>query len=460
MENLSRGKKMLAMLNKDLRDRFTNENKQKRKKNYDDFDSDYQPESESDSDSSPNKETTQVVEVEVHSYPKDVHSYPKSLSLPLQAKNVLPVASQAENAIAIQCCSQDKLQNSEAVTSQDNISLSQSSSQEDNSLLIVSPLIEQLIDLTMSEVSKKITKRGTVRKRQKFDTPLSVRIATKKMKKILKHEVKPCCSPQCFLKCSSKFDEEQRNAINKQYWESIKEVQNNFLLNHVKRVPIKRRTVVVSAESLRKSTSFNYFLKDDTGESHRVCKLYFLGTLGYDSHDDRFLRSIISSENEGAAIYKPKSRTRVITPNKKIDRTIIVEHINSFRPTISHYRRAHAPNRRYLPSDINISYMHKHFEENHPDLKVSYQIYRQAVAEENISFVKLGHEECWSCEVFELHCKQMGHSKENLLDECDVCKKWNTHIQRAKLSREIYQQDGESDSDSIHLIVSADLQKV
>ncbi|CAH0547305.1 unnamed protein product [Brassicogethes aeneus] len=78
--------------------------------------------------------------------------------------------------------------------------------------------------------------------------------------------------------------------------------------------------------------------------------------------------------------------------------------------------------------------MHKHFQENYPSMTVSYAVYRQEVADQNISFVKLGHEEC--------------------------CQKWNTHIQRANLSREAYQQDSKSDTEPGRLIVSADLQKV
>lgn len=38
---------------------------------------------------------------------------------------------------------------------------------------------------------------------------------------------------------------------------------------------------------------------------------------------------------------------------EKIDRNQLKEHIESYRPAIAHYRRKHAPNKRYLPSDLN-----------------------------------------------------------------------------------------------------------
>lgn len=447
--NLSRGKKILAILNKSLKERFTPQNQQKKRKSNDDYlDPDYQP-PEDYPDSSQVKKTIKVL-----SHYKLFNS---SQGTSFQDLSNLKCETNILDSKAVSGPLYEKQLN---LYPSKGKNLDENSTTEEDSLLIVAPIIEQLIDLTISEISKKVTKKGTLRKRKKFDTPLSTRIAAKKMKKVLEHAIKPPCPATCFLKCSIKFNEEHRKIINQQYWESSKDVQKNFLFNLVKRETIKRRTVVVSAEPLRKSTSIHYFLKDDTGDRHRVCKVFFLGTIGYNSHDDRFLRSIISSANEGTAIYQPKKHTRT-TPNKKVDRNIIIEHINSFGPTISHYRRAHAPNRLYLPSDINIAYMHKHFQDKYSSMKVSYALYRQVVADQNISFSKLGHEECWSCEIFELHCKQIGHDKNNIPDDCDVCQKWNTHIQKANISREAYQEDSKSDREpAASLIVSADLQKV
>lgn len=49
-------------------------------------------------------------------------------------------------------------------------------------------------------------------------------------------------------------------------------------------------------------------------------------------------------------------------------------HIESFNPQITHYRRERAPNRLYLPSDINMVLMHNDFKEKHPQINVSYNI--------------------------------------------------------------------------------------
>lgn len=146
------------------------------------------------------------------------------------------------------------------------------------------------------------------------------------------------------------------------------------------------------------------------------------------------------------------------TSINKIDSTLIKEHINSFEPTIAHYRRAHAPNRKYLPTDLNITIMYKDFKIKHANFKCSYELYRRTLQEMNISFVKLGHEECFSCEAFFLHEKESQH-KSDELNECLECKKYKIHKEKSLEAREDYSRDKNLSVDGT-LIYSADLQKV
>lgn len=97
----------------------------------------------------------------------------------------------------------------------------------------------------------------------------------------------------------------------------------------------------------------------------------------------------------------------------KIQRTVIEEHILSYRPSISHYRREHAPNRLYLPSDISAVAMYRDFKEKHQDFKCSSDIYRRVINEMKISFTRLGHEECEECTSFKNH----GHSEQKKLTQ-------------------------------------------
>lgn len=142
-------------------------------------------------------------------------------------------------------------------------------------------------------------------------------------------------------------------------------------------------------------------------------------------------------------------------PVNKINKVPIVDHINSFSPTISHYRREHAPDRKYIPSDLNIQMMYNDFKSKIKHFKCSYELYRTVIEEMNISFVKLGHEECFSCVKFSLHEKDLGH---NNIPNCDDCKNYNIHIEKAGAARKCYQDDGDNpDNKSVY---SADLQKV
>ncbi|CAH0550782.1 unnamed protein product [Brassicogethes aeneus] len=67
---------------------------------------------------------------------------------------------------------------------------------------------------------------------------------------------------------------------------------------------------------------------------------------------------------------KDKRGKHAKTPQS--DRELMKKHVESFGPTISHYQRAHAPNKKYLPSDITIIDMHKDFIAKIPGIKCSY----------------------------------------------------------------------------------------
>ncbi|KAF2887520.1 hypothetical protein ILUMI_18651 [Ignelater luminosus] len=130
---------------------------------------------------------------------------------------------------------------------------------------------------------------------------------------------------------------------------------------------------------------------------------------------DWMLKNIIPAD------LQPRSVKLGHASSKRIDRDRIIEHIIFFHPEISHYRREHAPLRKYLPSDFNITLMHKDFVGRYPDVSISYELYRKQVYSMNISFAVLGHTECWACETFNMHCKSAGHGKVSAQNpDCDL----------------------------------------
>lgn len=157
-----------------------------------------------------------------------------------------------------------------------------------------------------------------------------------------------------------------------------------------------------------------------------VCKTFFLTTLGFHKNNDRRVFDILHK-----SLDAQNDRRGQHQQSKHVDREKLREHIESFRPAIAHYRRAHALNRRYLPSDLNASTMHSDFLEKNPDIKVSYELDRKFLRNDmNISFAQLGNEECEQCESFKLHqvaCKDT--------ENCTECISYHNHRNKYQTAR-------------------------
>ena len=178
----------------------------------------------------------------------------------------------------------------------------------------------------------------------------------------------------------------------------------------------------------------------------------------------------------------PDKRGRHAPHNKlgeeKVD--MIRKHILSFNPSITHYRRKHPPNRLYISPVYSCSKMVKDFNEKY-NLEISKSRYYQEIKKMNISFVKLGEEECELCDVHEKHlADDHGLATEAerkvtntdtkkteyvTIDDCDACSDYVIHLNYAKESRAEYREDKERlnryrGSKPEEMIVSADLQKV
>lgn len=76
----------------------------------------------------------------------------------------------------------------------------------------------------------------------------------------------------------------------------------------------------------------------------------------------------------------------------------------------------------------------------------------------NISFTKLGHEECEICEVFDLH--NPNHVKERRDPDCDTCNNYANHKEKYTKARKQYDSDAKKALREEDVYVSADLQKI
>ena len=210
-----------------------------------------------------------------------------------------------------------------------------------------------------------------------------------------KHRLLPPCN-DCDIKCVELIKEERRIAINKEFW---CEKQISWLFGTVKTSKPKRPRVETKCERECEITK-TYCLLDGNKEKRRVCMKFYLRTLGY-THDT-FVKNVFRSFTENTKVLpSPDKRGRHDPPYKLSadDIQSIRNHILSYHPTLSHYRRKHASNRLYLAPELTIAAMHDNYNSS-AERKIScYSRYEQEIVKMNVSFVKLGTEECEQCDI-------------------------------------------------------------
>ena len=133
---------------------------------------------------------------------------------------------------------------------------------------------------------------------------------------------------------------------------------------------------------------------------------------------------------------------------------------DTYEPNISHYRREHAPKRRYVDSSLTIHDMHQDFlaQADNDCKHISYSSFRRVLKDMNISFTKLGNEQCETClaqKEHSVHCRAE-------TEDCEDCSSYNKHFERATVARTEYKNDAAESvkRPSKASFFSCDLQKV
>lgn len=186
-----------------------------------------------------------------------------------------------------------------------------------------------------------LTKKGSVRKRKHYDTSLRERTKAKKeLKTNTKYCVKPGCGEECKKKCFSIISENQRDIINKQFRNFTWREQYIYIINNTSQsIPARRTKKNPNSKVINRGKTITYFMPNENNEKVTVCKTFFLTTLGFEKKNDKVLRNALKQ-----AQVQEITDMRGCNPNpKKIDNKPIIDHINSFHPAVSHYRRVHAP---------------------------------------------------------------------------------------------------------------------
>jgi len=170
-----------------------------------------------------------------------------------------------------------------------------------------------------------------------------------------------------------------RQIIHKQFWQLNYNERRNFMFSRIKKTQKKQSTVGLSGHVSRRDATFGYtFAVSNSGNNVNVCKVFFLTTLRYHPKNDAVITSLMKATPIGA-LTACEDRREKHPQARKSDGDAIKEHIYSYNFQISHYRRKHAPLRKYLPSDITVTDMHKDLVEKYPHKKCCYQSYRKHV---------------------------------------------------------------------------------
>lgn len=206
---------------------------------------------------------------------------------------------------------------------------------------------------------------------------------------------------------------------NNDYW--------NLMNRHLQRIWLSSKvTEELSKRKLRegrRDITRKYVLpiknSDGVVTDIKVCQKFFLSTLGYGNANvlTSLRKSLTDPNGNKLLIPKEDQRGRHPPPNKK-DKNLLIAHINSYNPLRSHYRREHAPNRKYLPPDLSIIAMHNDYNNTHADAKVSYEVYRQIIDKLNIGFYEATPDKCGFCQE-----KELNDSEENRIQKAEHLQK-------------------------------------
>lgn len=269
--------------------------------------------------------------------------------------------------------------------------------------------------------------------------------------------------PLCRCKCPEKVSHQEVYSFNKNYWSMSEEKRRLWLRSMLVVVPKSRSRSRVRSDGEMGDEQSNYerqstikWCVPTQNEVMNVCKSFFMTAIGMLPNSDKFIRNAIMN-GDSCSLEPTHSQRGRHTPSNKKNEYLMKEHILSFSPCEPHYRRAHAPYRRYLPAGLSCAQMHKDYNEAHPNQKVSYDTYRRILKSENIGFTLLGHEECETCTKKAHHMKS---STETDHTTCEICIKHESHQKRFQEARAAYRKDANRSWRKDEIIASVDLMKV
>lgn len=209
------------------------------------------------------------------------------------------------------------------------------------------------------------------------------------------------CPENCKLRCSQKFDFEQRRNIFRSFYKMDINGKNAILCNTIHgTVPERKRKGAIT----HKQNTYKYFITLE-GKQTLVCKralmaLYQISKKKIEVIQTKMKRKSVTSSPDKRGRHDNR-------PNKIPDavKEYVKEHISSFPAEHAHYSRTHNINRKYLSPLLTLPKMHRLYldlceGENKPSsYKIKECSYRSIFVNEfNLSFRQPRSDTCSTCD--------------------------------------------------------------
>lgn len=255
------------------------------------------------------------------------------------------------------------------------------------------------------------------------------------------------CDNKCRLKCSTIFTEESRHKIFKEYWDMADlQKQRHFIASCMQTITPKYR--YVKADNSRRFNSA--FHLDLNGQNIRVCKLFFMATLGINS---RIIRTVLEKqESLTKGILRPELRGKHknhATVSEDVKNSIR-NHINSIPRMESHYCRSQTK-KEYIEGSKTVAELYRDYKTSCQEQNIPYSNYLMYYGifnnEFNLAFFNPKKDQCELCLVF---------LNANANEKIELKEKYDTHLREKELSRIEKEKDKASDN----IVCVYDLQAV
>lgn len=251
--------------------------------------------------------------------------------------------------------------------------------------------------------------------------------------------------PRSKIFSCDQLDSDIVSNINSKYWNSTIQDRRNFIVSNVD---------CEEVDTSKNKRKYTFHLNKKI-----VCKQFFLNALGYSN--DSCVRSVFENMKPGEYGLKscaPVDKRGKLPNNKKFDDQFnqeIVDYIESFHPSVSHYKILHSPLRRYLPSNISKTYLYKLFveqKESKNESICSQRHFERVFDKLNISFASSSLDKCHICEE---------HKHKDHTCNPESCLSYENHRKNALEAREKMKNDGKNNTDNNEVkVISVDMQKV